>query len=596
MQILTHLTIVSTVHSLTHLAQTGVGVATRSAALRSLLTISHTYTAPASSVLKEESCSPSETSLPTSEVHFIVQSLLNSIWRTTNAALQSDHLAVIGALMPRCQVEFVLLLCRQLLAFHDTEDSDALLMAQLIAIMVNKCGDHIIDDECVSALIVMAYCGGFTESKGEGSIVEDSSVPIWRKVFSDILSIASFDKTAALRNNLIPILNRVQRLLKHLSYVARCNGMSIIKDLYSTLGNEICSNCSNIITSLLLLIPGPYWMGKERVFETLVLFKDCVQNVEGVLRLQNDGASVIVHEEHLQSKSVVLNMLNTEEQWSQWCFGINELLRIYILESQKGDEQYRIGIAKCINRLPISILSSNDKVKHISTCLEIVGVTHASSEPVAMSNPKPVVETKPALKMDVFGSRYGTNYASVPRKVKQRSLESQSNVDMFGQTAKPEIATSSAAYRVQIIEVVAKLWPTDHVVGVVSREVMLELQSSILAYMQSQTSNTVWSIRKACFSLLSKLCATMHLFENHNSDEVEKILQIITEGVNDSKYSQIRGTALAALRCLMSAENRNILVAHKERIQNILKLARSENDSNVLAEFANNAEQLRLIF
>jgi hypothetical protein len=229
---------------------------------------------------------------------------------------------------------------------------------------------------------------------------------------------------------------------------------------------------------------------------------------------------------------------------------------------------------------------------------------------------KAVVPSKPKTttqrsSQDMFGSRYGiqtTNKKMRPsssRKVEEvvnMEISSGGNDDAkampdddVGDIDVADIETTSdiagitprkvvaePAFRVKLLEIVAKGWPVDS-----STAAALERPRRVLTtWCYSAGSHEVWSIRRIALIVLGALCSP-----SMDTNESLALLQCISLNLSEAKHAQVRKAALVCLRGLIERGNKNVLLQCKADIRKLVFIGSSDSQAEV-AETASGLQKL----
>jgi hypothetical protein len=392
--------------------QSGVGLATRVAAVQSLSYLADTL--PGEIGGSEHGSKAFRT---------IVDSLIYSPQMAVT--LKKALLGGLGSLAKVVNAELLASVCEELISRYEVlgrdDGSEAPVIASCLFQIVTRAGDRLLDDCAWSRLLACTYVGNSDTNR--------DAQEVWTKLWPEVLSGSTTGtKTAALLRVLPIIVKLVIVLLSDLAWDKRKQAVAVIADLTVSLSSNHLSPCmGGVVEALLRSIPGRIWTGQAEALETFsAVVSKCYPTgnidlfapatnllVMRFLPSDNCGDSKKVKEKEEISEDrrdeIVFNLDNAivkksslssgtdsqqldtaaialsieiaevdyfsilkcryidpspeskKEPGSEvhvWRLSLQGLITLLLHEAQRGDREYRLSAARALSTLPWTAMSS----------------------------------------------------------------------------------------------------------------------------------------------------------------------------------------------------------------------------------------------
>jgi hypothetical protein len=396
--------------------QSGVGLATRVAAVQSLSYLADTL--PGEIGGSEHGSKAFRT---------IVDSLIYSPQMAVT--LKKALLGGLGSLAKVVNAELLASVCEELISRYEVlgrdDGSEAPVIASCLFQIVTRAGDRLLDDCAWSRLLACTYVGTSDTNR--------DAQEVWTKLWPEVLSGSTTGtKTAALLRVLPIIVKLVVVLLSDLAWDKRKQAVAVIADLTVSLNSNHLSPCvGGVVEALLRCIPGRIWTGQAEALETLssvvskcyptgnidlfapatnLLVKRFLSSDNGgdsrkdrqkeeirehpcgdsrdeiIFTLDNaivkkssvllatdsqqlDTASIALSIEiaeadyfsTLKSRYADSSLDSKKESGSEiyaWRLSLQGLITLLLHEAQRGDREYRLSAARALSTLPWTAMSS----------------------------------------------------------------------------------------------------------------------------------------------------------------------------------------------------------------------------------------------
>ena len=395
--------------------QSGVGLATRTAAVQSLSYLADNLPGELGS-----------TEHGSKAFRIVLSSLINSphMAVTLNKAL----LGGLGSLAKVINANVLESGCEELISRYELlgrdDGSEAPVIASCLLQLVSRAGDRILDDCTWSRLLAGTYIGTYdTDLEARG---------VWTKLWPEVLSgSATGTKTSALLRVLPIVVKLVCALLTDLAWDKRKQAVAVIGDLTVSLSSQHLSpSMGSVVEALIRSVPGQIWSGQAVALESLsavvgkcfltgnvhftapetslLLYRykgnDTLKVSEGsgevaeakkstsedneevvVITLADaivkktpllsgttsatiDTASIALIIELSQSSYYPESEKKSEESSYDeknhgyldkiWSLSLRGLIALLLHESRRGDREYRLSAAKALSTLPWTTISS----------------------------------------------------------------------------------------------------------------------------------------------------------------------------------------------------------------------------------------------
>jgi hypothetical protein len=395
--------------------QSGVGLATRTAAVQSLAYLADNLPGELGS-----------TEHGSRAFRIVLSSLINSphMAVTLNKAL----LGGLGSLAKVVNVNVLAAGCEELISRYELlgrdDGSEAPVIASCLLQLVSRAGDRILDDCTWSRLLAGTYIGTYdTDLEARG---------VWTKLWPEVLSgSATGTKTSALLRVLPIVVKLVCALLTDLAWDKRKQAVAVIGDLTVSLSSQHLSpSMGSVVEALIRSVPGQIWSGQAVALESLsAVVGKCFltgnvnftapestlllnrysggSTVKGereglgevaesktstsdnleevVITLEDaiikktpllpsttsatvDTASIALTIELAQSSYFPVSEKKSEASPAdesennhgdrRWSISLRGLIALLLHESRRGDREYRLSAAKALSTLPWTTISS----------------------------------------------------------------------------------------------------------------------------------------------------------------------------------------------------------------------------------------------
>lgn len=395
--------------------QSGVGLATRVAAVQSLSYLADTL--PGEIGSSEHGSKAFRT---------IVDSLIHSPQMAVT--LKKALLGGLGSLAKVVNAELLACVCEELITRYEElgrdDGSEAPVIASCLFQIINRAGDRLLDDCAWSRLLACTYVGTSDTNR--------EAQEVWTKLWPEVLSGSTTGtKTAALLRVLPIIVKLVVVLLSDLAWDKRKQAVAVIADLTVSLSSNHLSPCmGSVVEALLRSIPGRIWTGQAEALETLsAVVSKCYttgnidlfapatnllvkrflpswsstdigtdrekENVtehpcgdyreEIIFTLDNaiiKKSSLLstTESQHLDTAAIALSIEISEADYFNtlksrytdsspeskkegsknhvWRLSLEGLITLLLHEAQRGDREYRLSAARALSQLPWTAMSS----------------------------------------------------------------------------------------------------------------------------------------------------------------------------------------------------------------------------------------------
>ncbi|CAE7531216.1 ECPAS, partial [Symbiodinium microadriaticum] len=452
------------VRNLAGQTKSGVGLATRVTAVRSLMFIIN---------------SDAHAAIPQSTTQKGFRSLISSVVPAPppSVTLKKEMVASLGALSRICDSMFLTEMVSSLMTINRKSGVDnvdlVVTIAECIHQIISKAGDAMQEEIGMwNEVISCSYIGSFDE--------HEEAKMTWEKVLScAIIQSTLGTKEAAIKAVLGDILRSVVYHLYHQSWIMRTQAISVLKDMLLCIPSGLVApNTAEVMVALLRTLPGQMWRGKDASLRVIAqLLEKCPQcldaemSTESLLRVVpvppvvigpdgvsreskrvDDSQTLLVialsdmtsraslaenitsrlaayHKDHQLDLS---NTVNPQQsifpKCSAWRLSWTGIITLLLQESERTDRQYRLAAAASLSALPwnamkspAAVLSILPMIGRILQCAgmptSVTGIVDTLDSTDKNSSDLSTAEdaaNKPARRTnyDMFGGRYGGD--SVP--------------------------------------------------------------------------------------------------------------------------------------------------------------------------------------
>lgn len=595
-------------------AQQGIGLATRVAAVRSLLFLMN-------------SC-PTTWNLPSVQRCF--HSLMISLFPNppTSESLRKDILIAIGTLAKMCNSSFLSEEIMKLIALYNDLRPENFILPKVIADcmcqIVTKSGELFQQErEIWKELILCSYIGSFEEN----SDVQSS----WSQLFSEVVIQSGYGtRESSLKSVLTRIFQTISSLLAALSWNKRTQGLAALNEIISLFPSGILApNCASVVLSILKVIPGQMWKGKENALKSFaLLLEKCPQCIDdqnhssdffscyphsdpcqnytlirledtesraGLLEKINERLDTLLRNENLEIPPTIPGEDLKLPSNMGWRVSWSSAIRFLLNESSKGDRQYRLLSASSLLLLPWNQMHSSHALETTLPLLEEISIRAGVSPMVdpleyppngtsntKMKSPPEQQDLPTKHHIDIFGGRYGQDFQSNKKLKRVKEIvsyekEMENLEEMKGEdssstaTGTPSSSNMSEtslrdqtdpAYRLKYLECLAKLWPSQqldcldasrlHTHGIPKWSSFSPFIPYFITWAYRIYKIEVWSIRKGILNVLTSFASYTFLVEEDIAT-LEMMLEILSDTSSDPKYSQIRLASSQVMEQLLSS-------------------------------------------
>ena len=580
----------------------GVGLPTRVAAINSLCYLVELYP----SHLKTLSDKPYRS---------IILSLLTASSRIAGS-LKDALLKGVVVLGKVVSMETILSAVRQLVTSYYNlgrdDDNQSVFIASIIAQIISRNGERIDDTDVWSDLLSIVYVGMFDDDAESKRIFSD--------VWSVTLSYSGTGNKISAVNRLYQSLlsNQVISLLTDNSWKRKHQGVLIVKDMVPLLTPKCLYYCIGYIVELfLMLLKRQRWSGQDEVCEALIYSVnkfitvdetsntdantdtwylnaiDYSSSMDTIIQtsLINNKTNLnknVVFDRALTLHDITNSGMNQSAPALQgstvyWKLSIKALINLLLDECNRHEDTYQFNIAKSLAVIPWKVLGQRTPTLFkdcIGTLLHLAGIRFDMQSPSGV-NSKLVTQTSSVSSTNsryvssvqsMFGNRYG-NLPTPAKSQKLTHLVTTENPPVMTENASLE-KQKTAAFRIKFLEILVACWNSDHVSTEILEKMFIWVQNGLLT--------EVWSIKKVLYELQTEIMLT-----ETSVSKIRLAISVITEGINDRKYTKIRLAASSSLYRLLSQHLEIYRNNFDREIKDTIACLNSDQDSEILLVIAN---------
>lgn len=491
------------------------------------------------------------------------------------------------------------------------DEDSKLILANILLNVISGSADKDIGETSWKKILTVAYAGSFDYAE----VVSDK----FRKLFMEaLLSSTLGTKISALRLIQFDAIAVCESMLQDLSWNKRSQGMSLFMDFMDAAPlAQILVDVSAVVRQLLLLLPGQIWTGQEKMFEAISAvankFKDHIDCALPRSILFVNGTMVIPTSFATYSEDIHSGEALRHQGTDSWSLSARGLVGMLLKEAHRGTAQYKIAVSVALSTLPWQFIKETSSLLFLEFIVEWLDCAQIATDEVnvlsAKRDPKQLTTKKvqPRTAHEMFGSRYGMELKSKKLKPSVRVVDppdasitpevgDRADEDAAA-PAEPEpvvvrtVALPEPAFRVKVLETIAKSWPSmgELVSNQGSSGAILATQTrlKLFDWCYSVVTSEVWSIRRVAYVVFGSLIAD----DSFSTEQYPRLVLVISSGVSDSKYSQIRKAALTCLVNILEKINPDVILLHKIEVRRLIVLGCSDSQSEVL-EVASQAQKM----